>query len=67
MSQVIAALAAIKEIIDVVKSIFKLYKEAKREGWINEGKELTKKVENAKTPQERKKLVSDMLDHINGL
>ena len=52
-----------KELLGLLKQAFALIRKAKREGWIEDGKEITKKVMDAKTDEERRKLVKKLAGH----
>lgn len=54
------AIATIKEIISAVKAAIALYQQARREGWIQDGREIARKIQAAKTDEERKRLVMDL-------
>lgn len=67
ISKILAAIGTIKEIIDLIKGAFALYKKAKREGWVTEGQEIVRKVNTSKTREERKALAKSIAKHISSL
>ena len=58
-------LTALPEIIGVVKSIVALFREAKRKGWIESGRNLAAEINGAKTDEERKALAQRLFNHNN--
>ena len=52
-----ATVQVIKEIVGLIKELVTFFAKARREGWIKEGKDLAVKINQAKTDQDRKKLV----------
>jgi hypothetical protein len=67
MANVLSALAALLEIINLLKGVVLLYRDAKREGWLEEGRELAKAINGAKTNDERKELVRKLADYRKSL
>lgn len=55
------------EFIGLVKNLWGFYKQAKENGWINDGKELVYKVKNAKNDDERRKLAIKIAKHIRSM
>ena len=67
MANLLSALAALLEIINLLKGVVLLYRDAKREGWLEEGRELAKAINGAKTNDERKELVRRLADYRKSL
>lgn len=72
MASLLAALKAIpdlvglvKDLIGVVNNLVESYKKAQTDKWINEGKELARKIAVAKTDAERAELVKKLSDAWN--
>ena len=63
MKTVLAAIKAVLEIFNLVKEAVKLYKQAKREGWIQDGREIAKKIKDADSDDKRRELVKDLAKH----
>lgn len=53
----------ISQIIKDLKMAFGLIKQAKDEGWYEEGKELAKKIRDAQTDEERRALLNALSKH----
>ena len=67
MANLLSALAALLEIINLLKGVVLLYRDAKREGWLEEGREIAKAINGAKTNDERKELVRKLSDYRKSL
>ena len=63
MSNLAVALKALLDVFLLVKQLLTLYKQAKREGWLDEGRELAKSITEAKTDEERRDLVRRLSQH----
>lgn len=63
MATILGFLNAIVEMFGLIRQAIELYQQAKKEGWIDEGRELASKIKNAKTDDERRQLVKDLLKH----
>ena len=63
MGSVVGFLKMVVEIFNLVKEGVSLYKKARREGWLQEGKEITKSIREAKSDADRKKLVKALAKH----
>ena len=61
--KIFSALAAIGEIFKFFKGAWAMYKQAKTEGWIAEGRELAAKIKNAKSDAERLELLRRLNAH----
>lgn len=66
MSNLIAAIKALMELVLLAKQLVSLYSQAKREGWLEEGRELAKTITEAKTDEERRELVRRLSKHRHG-
>jgi hypothetical protein len=66
MTKILAFLASIVEMWTLVKGVIGLYRRAKKEGWLNEGKEVTYAIGKAKTPEKRRDLAKSLAGHIRG-
>lgn len=64
MNQVSAIANAILEIFTLGYKVYGLIHEAKRKGWINEGRSLTQQITEAKTDEERAELARRLFKHI---
>jgi len=58
-----AILVAITELASLGYKAYMLYLEAKRKGWINEGRSLSVKISEAKTDEERAELARHLFEH----
>lgn len=67
MASLLSAIAALIELINLLKGVVVLYRDAKREGWLEEGRELAKAISGAKTNDERKELVRRLSDYRKSL
>jgi len=56
---------ALPEIIGGVKALVGLFREAKRKGWIEAGRNLAAEINGAQTDEERKKLAQRLFNHNN--
>jgi hypothetical protein len=72
LASILAAIKAIPELVglvsklvDTVRALYEAYNKAQSEKWINEGRELAKKIALAKTDLERAKLVKEISDQWN--
>jgi hypothetical protein len=72
MASIIAAIKAIPELVSLVsklvnavQGLYESYNKAQSEKWINEGRELAKRIALAKTDLERAKLVKEISDQWN--
>lgn len=63
LAGVIAAIRGLMELVVLLKEALALYKQAKKEGWIQEGREIAARIKGAKTDEERKKLVRELAGH----
>lgn len=63
MTAFLSVISAVNEMIPIFTSIFNLYIEAKKNGWIKDGAALREKVQNAKTTEERLNLAQSMFEH----
>lgn len=63
MSKLVAALSALLEMLLLVKELLKLHSQAKREGWLEEGRTLAKSITEAKTDEDRRELVRRLSQH----
>ena len=52
-------------LVKVSLLVFRLYLRAKREGWYLEGRELAKKLTDAKSDEERADLIKSIHSHVN--
>ena len=64
----------IKGVIEIVqaaitlgKFLYNAAKQAKREGWIQEGREVTKKIKELKTDAERREMVKKLAKHFSDM
>jgi hypothetical protein len=67
ISGILALFKVANEVWAVIKQAVLLYNQAKREGWIEEGKDIAKKIREAKSDAERKELVKRLADHDSGI
>ncbi len=58
-----AVIQLLNQIIPIIVSLAKLYKEAKIKGWINDGVKLQLKIHEAKTDEERMALAQSIFKH----
>ena len=63
MGSIILAVKSFVELINVIRQALELYQKAKLEGWLEAGKEILDKIKNAKSDEERAKLVKDLNGH----
>lgn len=63
LTQILAILKGFFEVIGLVKEVIGLVRKAKKEGWIQDGRELSHAIKNAKTNEERRELVKRLSDH----
>lgn len=61
-----AAIALLTEIITLGYKAWSLFSEAKRKGWINDGRTLSQTIEGAKTDEERSNLAKLLFEHRAG-
>ena len=57
---ILAALGLIKEVLDGAKAFAGFVKESRNEAWFQQSAQVFSKMATAKTPDERKKVVSDL-------
>jgi hypothetical protein len=67
MKGIPALISGIRDLIGLAGQAMALVNKAKREGWIQEGKEITKKITEAETDEERRKLAKSVADHIRDM
>lgn len=51
------------ELVGYIRGAVRLYLQAKREGWIDDGKALVEKIKEAKTDEERRELLRRLVAH----
>lgn len=65
MSGIIAIATAITQLIPVFTKLVSLYVEARRKGWVSDGRDLATKINEAKTDEERKHLARLLFERTN--
>jgi len=63
ITKILSVFTVIKEVISLFKGAYKMWRTAKREGWIKDGKELAYRIQNAKDDEARRLLVRKLRDH----
>lgn len=66
LSTISAALVILKEFFTIGYKLWNLFKEAKRNGWITEGRTLSSYISEAKTDEERAALARRLFNHRTG-
>ncbi|HNC40292.1 MAG TPA: hypothetical protein PK522_00755 [Nitrosomonas sp.] len=64
MNQVSAIASALIEIITLGYKVYDLIHEAKRKGWVSDGRSLSQQIAEAKTDEERAELAKRLFNHI---
>lgn len=64
MIQIAAIATALTEIITLGYKAFSLIREAKRRGWVSDGRSLSQQISEAKTDEERAELARRLYNHI---
>ena len=67
MTKITTFLLSLLEALSLLARLVKMIEEAKREGWIRNGRELVFKIEKAITDEDRAKLAKDMADHYSNM
>ena len=63
MATFTAVIQLINQLIPVILDLAKLYQEGKLKGWINDGRGLRNKIDEAKTDEEKKVLIKSIFEH----
>jgi hypothetical protein len=67
MPQIVEGIKALLELFRLVSGLLSLYAQARREGWLQEGREVAKAIQEAKTDEERKALAKRLSSVISGM
>jgi len=67
LSGIISAIIALKELATLVKDLFGLYRKARKEKWLKDGRELVKNINAIKTDTDRRKLAKRLVRHTRNL
>ena len=67
MTKITTFLMSLLEALSLLARLVKMIEEAKREGWIQNGRELVFRIEKAVSDEERAKLAKDMADHYSNM
>jgi len=54
-----------REVLGFFKQAYELYKQAKLEGWISDGKTIATEIKNLQSDAERRELVKKLADHLS--
>lgn len=54
-----------KEVVSLLKQAYDMYKQAKLEGWLQEGKIIATEIKNLQSDTERRELVKKLADHLS--
>jgi len=63
LSSILVIASAVTELVPVFVKLFSLYKEAKLKGWVNDGRDLSKKIMEADTDEKRMELAKLIFKH----
>ena len=67
LTSLFSAIKGIASLIGLIKELISLANQARREGWIQDGKQIVKKVKEAKSDEDRKKMVKAIADHFGDM
>ena len=67
MAQILAALKLLLEFVSLCKGLFEMYRQAHKEGWLEDGRALAKQIKEAKTDDERRALLRRLVEHSSSL
>lgn len=60
MTQIIAAISSLVELVRMARELFALWQKARAEGWLEDAVKVLDRVKEAKTDEERKKLAREL-------
>jgi hypothetical protein len=67
MANLLAALGALKSILDGLRAIMRFVEENRQEAWFQESSKVFQRIRDAKTPEERKAVASDLAKLLGSL
>jgi len=67
MKKIVEAIKYLIEALALLRILSERIKEARREGWLQEGRELAARLERAKTDEERQKMAESRNKHYDAM